>query len=197
MAWLRDRRLSVAAPVALIAVLLVALFRLDCTSSDGAEPPPLLGVVGSPERRTYVPPTPTPEGFAPTPRPRPTIPGLPGTAEERDAERLRHVLIILDGMQQLRRRDGAYPTTGGNLQSLCVFVEIDAGCQLEEVLGTEPPFDPRGRGSTNGYWYQSDGATAILYFGFETAEAAGEVCEDPHPGFAELDVGYLVCPTLP
>jgi hypothetical protein len=193
MQLLRDRRLSIAAPIALIAVVLIALLRLDCTTGDGAEPPPLLGAVGSPIRPTYIPPTPTPEGFAPTPRPRPTIPGLTGTEEERDTQRRQDVLIILNGLQQLRERNGEYPATGGNLQSLCVFSEVDAGCTLRDVLGREPPSDPRGRGSTNGYWYLSDGARATLYVAFEGQIPPEDVCPSPHPGFDELDLPYLVC----
>jgi hypothetical protein len=193
---LRDRRLSIAAPIALIGVVLIAFFRLDCTTSGGAEPPPLLGAVGSPVRPTYIPPTSTPEGFAPTPRPRPTAQGLTGTEEERDNERREHALIILNALQQLRQQDGEYPSTGGNLQSLCVFSEVDAGCKLRDVLGAEPPNDPRGRSSTSGYWYLSDGATATLYIAFEAPIPAEEVCPDPHPGFAELDLPYLICPTL-
>ncbi|MGH7555993.1 MAG: hypothetical protein ACREMQ_23570, partial [Longimicrobiales bacterium] len=139
----------------MIGVVLIALLRLDCTTSGGAEPPPLLGAVGSPIRPTYVPPTATPFGFAPTPRPRPTIAGLSGTEAERDDERRQHALIILNGLQQLREQDGEYPSTGGNVQSLCAFSDVDAGCKLEDVLGSEPPDDPRAQSSTNGYWYQS------------------------------------------
>jgi hypothetical protein len=193
---LRDRRLSIAAPVALMALVLIAFFRLDCTTSGGAEPPPLLGAVGSPVRPTYIPPTATPEGFAPTPRPRPTAQGLTGTEEERDNERREHVLIVLNALEQLHQRDGEFPSTGGNLQSLCVFSEVDAGCKLKDVLGQEPPNDPRGRSSTSGYWYLSDGSTATLYVAFEGPIAAEDVCPDPHPGFAELDLPYLICPKL-
>jgi hypothetical protein len=197
MSVLRDPRLSVIAPIALIGVVLIALFRLDCTTSGGAEPPPLLGAVGSPVRPTYIPPTATPEGFAPTPRPRPTIAGLSGTEAERDGERRRHALIILNALQQLREQDGEYPTTGGNVQSLCVFSNVDAGCKLKDVLGSEPPEDPRGRSSTNGYWYQSDGNSARIYIAFEGEIPAEEICPDPHPAFADLEYEYLICLSVP
>jgi hypothetical protein len=193
MRLLSDRRVTVGAPIALIGIVLLAFLRLDCSTSGGAEPPPLLGVVGSPVRPTYVPPTPTPEGFAPTPRPRPTIAGLTGTEQERDDERRQHILIILNGLQQLREQDGEYPSTEGNLQSLCVFSEVDAGCKLKEVLGSEPPNDPRGRSSTTGYWYQSDGSTAVLYVAFEGEIPTDDLCANPHPGFDELELPYLVC----
>jgi hypothetical protein len=193
---LNDPRLSVIAPIALIGVVLIALFRLDCMTSGGGEPPPLLGAVGSPVRPTYVPPTPTPEGFAPTPRPRPTIPGLSGTEAERDGERRQHALIILNALAQLREKDGAYPNTGGNVQSLCTFSEVDAGCKLKDVLGSEPPDDPRGPASTNGYWYQSDGVSARIYVWFEEEIPAAEICPDPHPSFSE-DYEYLICLSLP
>lgn len=194
--FLHDRRLSIAAPLLLIGVVIIALLRLDCTTSGGAEPPPLLGRVGSPVRPTYIPPTPTPEGFAPTPRPRPTAQGLTGTEEERDNERRQHILIILNGLQQLRDQDGEYPTTGGNLQSLCVFSDVDAGCKLRDVLGAEPPNDPRGRSSTSGYWYLSDGSTATLFVALEAQIPPEEICANPHPGFDELDLPYLICLTV-
>jgi hypothetical protein len=197
MRVLRDPRLSVLAPIALIGVVLVALFRLDCTTSgDGAEPPPLLGAVRSPVRPTYVPPTPTPEGFAPTPRPRPTIAGVTGTPEERDAQRRQDLLVILNALQQLKEQDGSYPTTGGNLQSLCRFTETDAGCKLEEVLGREPPDEPRGDAAEAGYWYQSDGNTATIYISFEQEVEEEALCANPHEAISEEDHPYVVCQTV-
>ena len=36
-----------------------------------------------------------------------------------------------------------YPTTGGNLQTVCTYEEIDAGCKLKDFLDPIPA-DPRG-----------------------------------------------------
>ena len=56
---LRSWKWNVIAPVALIAVALAAVAWFDLTSSGSAQPPPLLGQVGTPVRGTFTPPTAT------------------------------------------------------------------------------------------------------------------------------------------
>jgi hypothetical protein len=188
-------KLSIVAPVALIGAVILAAVWLDVTTGGEAEPLPLLGAIGTPVRGTFVPPTATPPGFAPTPRPRPTPAGATGTPEERDAKRRRDVLIILDGLAQLRRRDGEYPSTGGNLQSFCVYREIDAGCKVKDVTGADAPQDPLGNAPEHGYKYASDGRTATIYVAFEGDIPAEQRCDKDNVGFE--DNQSVICPTLP
>lgn len=186
---------SVIAPVALIVTVIAVALWLDMATGGEAKPPPLLGELGTPVRGTFIPATPTPIGAGPTPRPRPTIAGsASGTPEERDAERRADLLVIYDGLMQLREREGAFPSTNNNIQTLCVYREDDRGCQLSEVLGTDPPSDPLGEAAVNGYWYQSDGRTAKVYVSLEVEIPDEERCDTDYVEFD--DDPNLICPTI-
>lgn len=190
-----SRRWSIWAPIALLAAVVAALIWLDVTTGGGAEPPPLLGRLGTPVRGTYVAPTATPMGFEPTPRPRPTIAGNAfGTREERDVKRREDVLILISGFQRIRQDEGEFPSTGGNIQSLCIYKETDQGCKLEGVIGAAPPADPLGD-PQNGYWYQSDGNTAKVYVSLEADIPDEQRCDTEIEQFE--DYPNLVCPDVP
>jgi hypothetical protein len=168
LAWLRTLRWNIIAPVALIVVALAAVLGFDLAHTGEAVPPPLVGALGTPVRGTLVPPTPTPVGFAPTPVPRPTVPGtVAGTPATRDAVRRNSLLIALDGFQKLKDKNGKYPTTGGNIQTLCAFKDLDAGCKLKDVIPGGAPADPLGDPIQDGFWYQSDGTYVKLYASLE------------------------------
>jgi hypothetical protein len=194
--WLGDRRWTLAGPVALIAGVIILALWLDIATGGEAKPPPLLGDLGTPVRGTFVPPTPTPLGARPTPLPRPTIAGgVAGTPEERDAQRRADLLVIFDALLQLRAREGSFPSTNNNIQSLCVYRDIDAGCSLIEVLNADPPGDPLGEPGRNGYWYQSDGASAKVYASLEGEIDDSERCDTDYVEFE--DDPNLVCPSIP
>ena len=192
----RDLRWSVIAPVALIVAIVVAALWLDMATGGEAKPPPLLGDVGTPVRGTFIPATPTPIGAGPTPRPRPTIAGsVGGTPEERDDRRRADLLVIFDALLQIRARDGAFPSTNNNIQSLCVYREVDQGCKIGEITGGDPPSDPLGEAAVNGYWYQSDGEAAKVYVSLEGEIPDSERCPTDYVEFD--DDPNLICPTIP
>jgi len=159
---------AVIAPVGLLAVALASLAWLDLTTGGEAKPEPYLGKIGTPVRGTFVPATPTPPGAAGTPRPRPTFAGVAqGTSETRDTRRRNDLLALLGAADQYRKDNGEYPTTGGNLQSLCVYKDIDAGCKLAPNLGGKLPEDPFGDPTKNGYWFESSGQRIKFYAALE------------------------------
>lgn len=191
-----DHRWAIAAPIALLAAVLLALVWLDVTTGGDAEPPPLIGKLGTPVRGTFVAPTAAPAGFEPTPRPRPTVAGtVTGTREERDARRRSDILILINGFQQIREDEGTFPSTGGNIQSLCIYKDDDQGCKLEDVIGAAPPSDPLGDPGQNGYWYQSDGESAKIYISFEADIPDGERCDTDYIDFE--DHQNMICPAIP
>lgn len=99
-------------------------------------------------------PTPAPPTFTPTPAP---------GGEERDQTRLQDLATLQEALEEYREENGSYPDNGGNVQSLCVFPDTDAGCELEDVLSAIPN-DPLGEPlAENGYWYASDGETFTVY----------------------------------
>jgi hypothetical protein len=155
-------------PIAgLTIVVLVIIFVQICGSEE----------VTAPEVSATPGDTPTAEapGDTPTPGPSPTEePGAPtdtpepgGGAEERDATRADDLKTLAFALEVYRTENGSYPTTDGNVQSLCVFPG-DAGCALEEIIN-EIPLDPLGEpASENGYWYAATGDTFTVWTQRET-----------------------------
>lgn len=137
---------------------------------DGGEPP-----AGQP----------TPTGPAPTPPP-----GDSGA--QRDALRAQHLEQIAAALAEYRDEHDSYPATGGGIQTLCVFPDLDAGCALEEVLSPLPQ-DPLGSTGAGGYWYASDGTTFSLYTQRESEQV--EECPEHPPHLA--DVPSLICASGP
>ena len=190
------QRRAVALPLAALAFGLAILIALDVIYGGDAKPAPLLGAVGSPVRGTFVPPTATVVGAGPTPRPRPTFEGVvSGTAAERDEKRRTDLLRILGALEEWRTQRGAYISTSGNVQSLCVFREADEGCALAEIMGGDVPHDPRGNGAQDGYWYSSDGRTLKIYADLEQDLADEERCETDNVDLQEK--ASLICLEAP
>jgi hypothetical protein len=186
---------TTVAPIALVAVALAVVLWLEFGYPTDSEPAPLLGTVGTPVRGTYVPPTALPTRDVPTPGPRPTPEGVTGTPGERDVQRRSDLLILVWALEQYAGENGSFPPTGGNLQTLCAFEDVDAGCQLSAVLDTDVPVDPIGAPHENGYWYQSDGSSATIYVSFEEEVQADRLCESPDPGLRQKS--NLICVRLP
>ncbi len=196
----KNFRWNAAVPLGLLAFAIVAVLWIDLMTGGSANPPELLGVVGSPVRGTFVPSTPTPEGQEPrataTPRPdgaEPTVTGLPGTPLDRDGQRRGDLIFLFQALQGYKEENGSYITTGGKIQTLCAFKDLDQGCQLSEILGRDVPNDPAGDPLENGYWYRSDGETATLYAALEGPIPEDEVCDVDYVDFE--DEQYMVCIT--
>jgi hypothetical protein len=191
--FVRKWRWSVIAPLLLLGGALLWIFVLDQESSGEAEPPELLGELRSPVRGTFVPPTATPPGARRTPRPRPTVAGVSGDPVSRDATRRADVLRIVQALQQVKEREGEYPSTNNNIQSLCVYRDIDVGCDLADALGGEVPSDPLGTAAENGYWYQSDGERAKVYVALEGDIPDSERCDTD---YVEFEDKVMICPEV-
>ncbi len=99
-------------------------------------------------------------------------------ARQRDAARMRDLEEIQRIIATYAAEGNGLPNTNGDLQSLCVFREFDAGCTFGSVA--ELPEDPLGDAGVNGYFYSSNGTTYSIYAQRETD--ALPAC-DEHPEF--------------
>jgi hypothetical protein len=189
----KNLKWTIIAPVGLLALAILAIIWLDLATGGEAKPSPLLGAVGTPVRGTFVAPTATPTGQpGATPRPRPTFAGVvAGTPAERDLRRQQDLVLLLGAANELRDREGDYPTTNGNVQTLCVFKDDDVGCQLGEVLGRDVPIDPFGDAVSNGYWYASDGKTVKIYAALEQDIPEAQRCPTDNVDLKEK--ANLIC----
>ena len=139
--------------------------------------PSLSGIGGAqdlqsaPIAREIALPTPT---LSPTPLSPPTA--SPAEAIQRDEQRRRDLARIAAALQRYYDRRGAYPLAAG-LQSFCRYRDLDAGCNVAEVLDPLPQ-DPSDGGT---YWYQSDGTTFTLFAPMEGVAGPSQ-CPDPLPG---------------
>ncbi len=187
---------SIIGPVALILAVIGAVIWFDMTTGGEAKPSPPLGAIGTPVRLPYVPPTPTPFG-APTAKPIPTLPpGAPipqGTSQQRDAKRRSDLLVLLNAANQVKARDGAYPSTHGNVQTVCKYKTADVGCALQSMLPSGIPEDPLG--NQNGYWYQSDGTSVKIYASLENPIDNSQKCTTTDPELVKHD--NLICVSAP
>jgi hypothetical protein len=192
---------SIAGPVGLLLAAVVAVAWLDISTGGDAKPKPPIGAEGTPVRFAYVVPTASPPGARPTGTPlvggaTPVPPKTQkGTSAERDAQRRADLLVIFDATKKLRDKDGKFPPTNDNVQSVCIYQDTDALCALEQFLGGPPPEDPFG--AQNGYWYSgsADGQSMKLF-------AALEADTPPDPRCSSNDEGMqkrpnVICVTLP
>jgi hypothetical protein len=114
----------------------------------------------------------------------------PSTAtEERDTQR-RHDLDQISGaLLRYYGKKGTYPSTNAQVETLCAYPGLDAGCELAPYL--DPiPLDPKGRG----YWYMSDGATFAVY---AQLEANVRECAEIPQGFVDFAGIYCVTGSAP
>lgn len=193
MLWGRYRWQAVGLFAALAAVLAAILATDLATGGDTESPPPLgtayptsAAAAGPRPTRTPRPPTLTPHPMTPTVTPTPQ----PG-AGERDLQRQLDLESIRTALEKYREEEGSYPSTSGNIQTLCAYKDLDVGCKLSEVLDPLPSTDPLGEPLLNGYWYASDGKSFVVYALQETAPASGvPQCEKPE---ALKDVERVLC----
>lgn len=181
--------LRAALPIAGLAIVILVIIFLElCGRSDTNLPTVVAGPTAT------VGPTFTP-GPSPTVGPTPTLSPDEATAtfvassgdELRDATRQENMVALQAALAQYRDKHGQYPTTSGNIQTLCAFTETDAGCVLQEFL--DPlPIDPLGD-PVRGYWYASTGDSYTLY----SQRESGALAEcDEHPDHLR-DYDSLLC----
>jgi hypothetical protein len=180
--WFRYRW-QTASLLAALAAVVVAIVVTDLATGGHTEAPPPLGTAyptgqaaaGPRPTRTPRPPTTTPNPTTPTATPTPQ----PG-GEERDLQRLKDLESIRAALEKYYEKEGSYPSTGGNMQTLCAYEKLDAGCKLSKILDPLPATDPLGDPIQNGYWYASDGESFAVYALQEAPAAPGAPqCEKP------------------
>jgi len=185
------RMVALLAPVIILGVVILLILVVDLTTDSGSATEPL--AFGTPIPTGTRGPSPTP-GPTLTPTPIPTPAPAPPGAEERDATRKADLEDLRDALEEYRDEHDSYPETGGSIQTLCVYEEIDAGCKLEEFL--DPlPIDPLGDRHEDGYWYASDGESFVVISQYEAAPPPAEArCEETPD---REDIRYFYCLTGP
>ncbi len=178
-------------PIAAFAAIVLAIIFIELCGREDVKP---LTMSPSPVD-TATPLTPVPSdtpGPSPTEAPPTETPPPEPGGEERDVTRFEQLAALQQALEEFRDQEGEFPDTGGQIQSLCGFIDVDAGCALIDVIDPIPE-DPLGNPGTNGYWYRSDGSTYTLWAQRE-AERFDE-CEE-HPDHL-ADFESLMCVTGP
>ena len=116
---------------------------------------------------------------------------MPSTPAARDEQRRAELGRIAAALFDYREETGAFPDTGGSVQTSCAYTDLDKLCVIGERVGVETLIDPRGDVHRYGYWYESDGESFTLYATFEGPPSPEEACAKPHPSMAARP--YLVC----
>ncbi len=173
---------AVLAIAALAVVVLVIIFVELCGREDVEDlfarstpvslPTATIGPTFTPGPSPTIGPSPTPGPAQAT-----AAQEAAAGAEGRDTTRVTDLAAIQEALEQYREEHGNYPDTSGNIQTLCAFVDFDAGCALDEVISPVPQ-DPLGDPVTNGYFYSSAGTEYILYAARES-ELFSECSEHP------------------
>jgi hypothetical protein len=131
-------------------------------------------------------------------------PGTSRASEQRPAAPVQatgpvegHNELRLQDLQALREaldayagaNNGSFISTNGNLQTLCTYQGLDAGCALSEHLNPLPS-DPGGRNL--GYYYLSDGKSYVLGARWEADQAPPAGFECP-PDFRPEPQLSVIC----
>jgi len=180
--------LRAALPVVALAVVVLAIIVTELCGRDDVKlvvTTPVVGDTATPGP-TFTPgPSPTPGAATETPTGEAPV----GGEEERDVQRQLDLTTIQQALDQFRQEEGEYPNTNGNIQTLCVFEDSDAGCALQDIVDPVPQ-DPLGDPAANGYYYASDGETYVLYATRE-ADALAE-CDEHPDHLGKIDSLYCV-----
>ena len=174
------RSLLSYAPVVAVIVVIVVAVGLDLK----------FGGPGKPEIANSAPPADSvratiealPTSSTPiAPQPTATVPAVATTvagpdSAERDQTRMGDLMKTVAALQQYHQQNGEYPSTGGNIQTLCTYQDIDAGCKLKSLLDPIPQ-DPLGSSVINGYWYVSDGTSYAVMAGLESPSTSPSKCD--------------------
>ncbi len=104
-----------------------------------------------------------------------------------DARRRWDLAAIAQVLDDYRAREGAYPSTEGEVQTACAG-NPDPLCRLRD-LGIGSLQDRRGDPANYGYWYASDGKSFTLYASMAGSVAPSDSCTEPSLSF----VANLYC----
>jgi hypothetical protein len=161
--WLR---ISIA-PIAVIVAVVAAITATDLATGGAHEPKSENQAALGPgvAVATPLPKTPLPPPNTRTPTAAPTTVSGP-VVETRDQTRKDDIERMVAALQKYYDKNKEYPSTGGSLQSMCTYVDIDAGCKLKDFIDPIPS-DPRCDPAVNGYWYASDGKSYTLIAAME------------------------------
>ena len=119
------------------------------------------------------------------------------SASERDQARRQHLEKVRQALGEYAEQEGAYPDTGGEVQTLCLH-GADAGCAVRFFLpASRLPNDPLGSSADHGYWYLSDGTSFVLIARQEEMTGEGGRCPQPEGRFPGGDSRYCVQGALP
>ncbi len=168
------------APIAAIIIVIVAAVGLDLKFGGPGKPQIANSAPPADSVRATIEALPT-SSTTLTPQPKTTVPALtatpagPGSAE-RDQTRIGDLMKTVAALQQYHQQNGEYPSTGGNIQTLCTYQDIDAGCKLKGLLDPIPQ-DPLGSSVINGYWYVSDGTSYTVMAGLESPYTSPSTCD--------------------
>jgi len=189
--WLTVR---VIAPIMAIAAVVVAIVVTDSVMGGADEPEPenLAPLGPGAAAATPIPPTAAAGMPAPTVAPTQTPTPITGpVAEMRDARRMEDLGLLKAALAEYYEEEDEYPSTGGNIQTVCNYPEIDALCEIEDLIDPIPT-DPSGDPGKNGYWYTSDGKTFTLIAGMEL-EANATPGRCPELAARHTDKDNLYC----
>jgi hypothetical protein len=184
----------------LVGVIVLVILITDLATGGDTEPPPALGssIQVVPGTRVAIVPTLSPIE-TPTPVAAATAtPSSEADALARDAQRLEDLALLKAALAKYRERFDQYPDTGGNVQTMCAYTEVDKGCDLKKVLDDQEEdvlVDPLGEPLDNGYWYASDAESYTIWMRREGPGNPGDpVCQEATPHLK--DKGPLFCITV-
>jgi hypothetical protein len=176
--WLR---ISIAPIVAVVAVV-AAVITTDLATGGAHEPKPENQAALGPgaAAATSRPKTPLPPASTRTPTAAPTTVSGP-IVEARDKTRKDDLERMAAALEKYYDKKKEYPSTSGNLQSVCVYKNVDAYCKVEDFIDPIPT-DPLGDPAGNGYWYASDGKSYTLIAAMDLpADAMAQNCPEAAP----------------
>ena len=161
--WLRMSTV----PIVVIVAVLAAVITTDLATGGAHEPNPENQAALGPGAAALTPrpKTPLPPASTRTPTAAPTTVSGP-VVEARDKTRKDDLEQMAAALKKYYDKKKEYPSTGGNLQTVCTYKDDDAGCKLEDFIDPIPT-DPLGDPGANGYWYASDGKSYTLIAAME------------------------------
>jgi hypothetical protein len=105
--------------------------------------------------------------------------------DRRRFEDLQAIAQVLEG-----RREG-YPSTSNQIQTMCVFTNLDKLCVIRNQVEAARMVDPRGTPTTYGYWYMSDGKTFTLLASMEGDNSGSQACPEQASAIKQPNVYCL------
>jgi hypothetical protein len=125
-----------------------------------------------------------------TPAEATALASIPADARARDERRRADLAGLQAGLREYRDKKGDYPSTGGSVQTACVYEKLDKLCAIKGFKGVANFVDPRGQ--LFGYYYASDGKSYALYASLEGDNAGSDPCPGDLSVFKNLQNLYCV-----